>query len=94
MTIESEVNYPRLDYEWRQRHERFVRRVLTRNPRLICQECGGAGRFHDMGHYGPPEICGWCEGTGYVDAWRRGYWLRIKRNERRDVTTDALDKLT
>ena len=77
---EREVDYPRLDRERLQHHERFVRRVLNLKPRLVCQECGGAGAFHGFGE--PREECGWCEGTGYVDAWRRGYWMRIRRADR------------
>ena len=87
MQVEREYDYPRLHYEWRQRHERFARRVLNRKPRLLCQDCGGAGGevqpISDDGS-GPFETCGFCEGTGYVDAWRRGVWLRMKRQEASD----------
>ncbi len=31
----------------------------------------------------------WCEGTGYVDAWRRGFWLRMKRTERLEAQREA-----
>ena len=79
------VDYARLDYVYRRHHERFKRRVRSRVPLLTCQACGGDGGEVNVileDGSGPWDECGWCEGTGYVDAWRRGDWLRCRREER------------
>lgn len=70
--------YARLYHKARRHHARWKRRVESRKPPLVCQECGGAGGeteyVTDDG--GPWMECGWCEGTGLVDNHRRGEWLR------------------
>ena len=80
------IDYAKLDWKRRHHHERFVHRVLTQKPRLICQECCGAGGeiepVTDDGQ-GPFEECGWCEGTGFVTPWLRGLWLAEKRRAMR-----------
>ena len=62
-------------------HFRFKRRAEKEG--LLCQECGGMGGatepILDDGS-GPWEQCGWCEGTGFVTRWRRGEWLRYKKD--------------
>ena len=79
---EVTTNYVKLDYYNQQHHKRWKRRVTTRIPKLICQDCRGFGGETyvslDDGT-GPWEGCGWCEETGYVDAWARGLWLRLAR---------------
>lgn len=76
------IDYAKLDFRYRRHHERWKRRVESRHPKLMCQACGGMGGnvepVLDFGQ-GPWEECGWCEGTGYVDAHRRAFWLREKR---------------
>lgn len=56
-------------------------------PKLLsCQECCGSGGFKEVildDGSGPWFECGWCEGTGLLDNWRRGFWLKCKKNERR-----------
>ena len=60
---------------------------------LICQECGGQGKYIndsiDMGgdDVGPIvfhiyEPCGWCDGTGLLNPQRRGEWLRYKKENK------------
>lgn len=74
-------DYPRMSYEWQRHHARYKRRVAVDG--LDCQECGGAGGERyvllDDGT-GPWEPCGWCEGTGKVTRWMRGFWLRYMRS--------------
>ena len=73
------VDYPRLDYERRQHHIRYQKYVEVNG--LACQECGMAGRVCEemIGDWPRYEICGWCESTGLVTRWRRGLWLRSRR---------------
>lgn len=77
------VDYARIDWIWRSHHARYVRRVNAMPRKLVCQDCGGAGgEVINIGlpdGTGPVESCGWCEGTGYVTPWLRGFWLRCKR---------------
>ena len=77
-------NYRRMDYAYRQHHERFRRYVEAHG--LVCQDCGGAGGEVDVlfDGMGPWDPCGWCEGTGKVTRWLRGRYLRMKRDEKRD----------
>lgn len=83
--IETLPDYARLDYEWRAHHARYKRYVESLQPKLWCQECGGAGGFVepvlDDGS-GPTETCGWCEGTGLVTPHIRGVWLGYKRDSK------------
>lgn len=76
------IDYAKLDWVGRQHHLRYVRRVMSQVPKLICQECRGAGGWTepvlDYGQ-GPFEGCGWCGGTGYITPWLRGQWLKFKR---------------
>lgn len=75
-------DYARSDYRWRSHHIRFKCHVEAMPRKLVCQECRGAGGetvpVLDYGE-GPWEACGWCEGTGYVTPWLRGFWLRLRR---------------
>ena len=74
--------YAQYDDRWRRHTARFARYVEAQIPRLMCQECGGAGGWTepvmDDGS-GPWSQCGWCEGTGYVTRWLRGAWLREQK---------------
>jgi len=76
----ASVDYARRQYYWRAHHERYAR--LVEAIGLICQECGGMGGevvpVLDYGQ-GPWEPCGFCEGTGKITSWWRGWWLRWKR---------------
>jgi hypothetical protein len=78
----SPIDYRRLDYARYAHHVRYVRYIMAMIPKLICQECCGAGGWTepvlDDGS-GPFEQCGWCEGTGYVTRWLRGLWLRYQK---------------
>jgi len=77
---QAAVDYPRLDYYRRRHRERFA--ALVEKEGLLCQECGGAGEYHEIISSelgGPWYDCGWCEGTGKVTRWLRGQWLRWKR---------------
>lgn len=78
-------DYAKAGYYWRAHHERYRRHVESRQPQLVCQECGGAGGevvpiLDDSN--GPFEPCGFCEGTGLLTSSARGWWLRWKRSER------------
>jgi hypothetical protein len=88
------VDYPRRNYEWQRHHERYVRHVETMPRKLPCQECGGMGeevadRFDFGGDDVGPimfnlyEPCGFCEGTGLLTPWMRGWWLSMKKAEKR-----------
>lgn len=82
IAADGTCDYPRFLSYVRRHHERWTRRVTTRNPRLPCQACGGYGGQRDVmldDGSGPWEECGWCEGTGYVDGHRRAAWLRYRR---------------
>ncbi len=90
MRHEKPVNYAKLDQRYRAHHERWKKRV--QDSKLTCQECGGGGQYIndsiDMGgdDIGPivfhiMDTCGWCEGTGRLDNWRRGFWLRCKKRK-------------
>lgn len=82
------VDYAKLHWRQHQHHLRFARRVKA--SKLICQECGGGGGETDVildDGTGPWEECGWCEGTGFVTPWLRGWWLRLKREERHGLQT-------
>ena len=78
----TSFDYARRDWWCKQHRARYRKRVEGRVPPLVCQECGGSGGevvpvFMDQG---PFEECGWCGGTGLMDSWRRGEWLRWKRS--------------
>ena len=72
------TDYGRLIWGYSSHFVRWKRRVKQFD--LPCQECGGSGGevepVLDYGE-GPWIVCGWCEGTGGLDPWRRGLWLRI-----------------
>lgn len=53
---------------------------------LLCQECCGTGENSErvIATLEPMRYeCGWCKGSGKVDASTRGVWLASKRAERR-----------
>lgn len=81
------VNYDKLSYMWHASYLRWAKRV--EKSKLICQDCGGMGGWTepvlDFGE-GPWMTCGWCQGTGKLDAWHRGAWLRCKKEEKRMKT--------
>jgi len=84
-TVESGLYpsyYAWLSWRARQHHSRYRRRVETTADSLPCQDCGGLGGetvpVLDDGS-GPFEECPWCEGTGCVTRWMRGYWLAWRR---------------
>lgn len=77
-------SYARLDYKHREHHVRYKRFVESRPP-LSCQECRGAGGWTEPildDGTGPFEECGWCEGTGLISPYKRGMWLKFRREER------------
>ena len=80
--IDEIPDYARMDYERKQHHERYLKYVI--NNEMLCQECGGAGRYfvEEVDGFSRCEWCGWCEGTGKVTRWIRGAWLRCKREEK------------
>lgn len=79
------TDYAKLDFHTARHRERYRRRVLSRPDSLVCQECHGrGGRLGGPDYVGPWETCGWCEGTGLVTPWMRGYWLRCKKLETRE----------
>lgn len=85
MRQDKPVNYAKLDYRYRQSHLRYVRRVQAMPRPLVCQECGGMGghtEVIDRELGGPWFDCAWCQGTGFVDGWRRAMWLALKRKEK------------
>lgn len=79
----------RSDYvrEWHyqaRHHDRFKARVEREG--LTCQDCRGAGGYEETISWelgGPWMTCGWCEGTGKVTRWLRGFWLKCKRDDKR-----------
>ena len=77
--IENGFDYPRNSHYLHRHHERYKRYVEAHG--LMCQECGGAGEYADDWIDGHPLMndCGWCEGTGKVTRWVRGFWLRDQR---------------
>jgi hypothetical protein len=82
MTDAEVVDYPRMAYEARAHHERYLRRVEADG--LLCQECGGTGRIgYDSVYNGPAEPCGFCESTGKVTRYMRGVWLAWRRQFKR-----------
>lgn len=77
-------DYGRWAYENREHHRRYSAYVEAHG--LTCQECGGSGGspgYSSIYALEPPEPCGYCEATGKVTRWMRGYWLRWKRAERK-----------
>ena len=81
----NDIDYGRLDYNYCSYLTRWDRRVKQFG--LICQECGGLGGetepVVDFGQ-GPWVVCGWCDGTGKLDPWRRGLWLRLHKSSHGD----------
>ena len=85
--ILKEINYSKLTWKWRHHRQRYKK--FIENHGLVCQECGGGGEllydridWHDL-----YEVCSWCEGTGKVTRWRRGIWLRLKKEDKKDAKT-------
>ena len=85
--------YARYDFYQKHRLQRWKNRVLNRVPKLLCQDCGGVGLYHEaiegLWEPGPSYTCGWCRGIGYVDAWTRGVWLRIRKAEAAEAAREA-----
>lgn len=81
--INNNSAYRKANEQWRDHHQRFVRRA--RATSLLCQECGGRGDWHEdtIAGYALRVACEWCEGTGRMLPWHRGLWLRLKREEKR-----------
>ena len=83
--VGTKAFYARLDYYSQRRRTRRERYVMNRRPLLACQDCRGMGGetvpILDDGT-GPFEMCGWCEGIGYVSAWERGEWLRTQKGSK------------
>ena len=83
------TDYRKNDYYFRSHHQRFAKFVQQKG--LSCQECRGEGGWKeiiDPEIGGPWFDCGWCEGTGFMTPFNRGYWLRYKKQEkdkRRDI---------
>ena len=74
------------DAEYRRRHHgRYKTYVETKGNGFVCQECRGRGGevepVTDEGQ-GPWYDCGFCEGTGLVTRWMRGWWLTWKAQEK------------
>ncbi len=82
--------YKMLDYQRAAHRERLKRYLNSMPKKLLCQECGGSGRYvEDYIEYRDREIygmCGWCEGLGFVPPHIRGVWLQYKRKERKEPT--------
>ena len=74
-------NYARMDYVFRQHHDRYRRYVDVHG--LTCQACCGRGCHGYDSDYGQAEPCGWCETTGKVTRWLRGLYLRTMRAAKR-----------
>jgi hypothetical protein len=83
------ADYVKLAEKYRRHHERYKAFINSMPRKLVCQECAGAGSFHevviDETGEGPDYECGFCEGTGYVTPWMRGQWLQWKLNEARGI---------
>ena len=79
-------NWATSAWYYQQHHPRYVLRVTWTTDSYPCQDCHGAGGESDVvlpeEGTGPWEECGWCEGTGRITRWRRGLWLRTKREEK------------
>lgn len=78
--------YAHLDWRWQHHHERFLKYLASLARPLICQECGGSGDLlidevcaGDC-CYPIYADCGFCEGTGKIDARQRGRWLRYRKD--------------
>ncbi len=77
------INYYKLDYDRFRHFERWKKRINSMPKKLVCQECAGAGGEVEVvldDGTGPFYSCGWCEGIGYVDNYRRGEWLRYRKS--------------
>ena len=79
------TDYVRDAAYYHRHHARYVQFIAAMPRKLICQECGGAGSFHEVvipeTGEGPDYNCGFCEGVGYVTPHMRGLWLNWKRRE-------------
>lgn len=82
-----EINYTKRTYQREQTRKRFKKRVLETDDSLLCQECGGEGGWKEVILFdecsGPWFECGYCLGTGRTTKWLRGFWLRIKKKEKK-----------
>jgi hypothetical protein len=76
--------FRRAEYH-RRHHVRYKAFVAINGNGFTCQECKGRGGWVepvlDFGQ-GPWYDCGFCEGTGLVTRWTRGWWLRWKAMEK------------
>ena len=74
----------KVDYRAHDHAVRYRRHVLSRKPRLMCQECRGRGEIREdvIAEHTLWTTCGFCLGTGYVTAWHRHLWLRYAKEEK------------
>ncbi len=90
----QQFDYAKFRYAHQRHHTRWAKRVETRNPQLLCQECGGSGGEIDVildDGSGPFEECGWCEGTGLMDGFSRYQWLEWQKQKKAlDIPTTPL----
>ena len=84
---DGKLNYAHIYWHNQQHHKRYLRFVESMPRKLVCQECRGWGGETEVvldDGSGPWLECGFCEGTGLVTPWMRGFWLRWKAEEKRE----------
>jgi hypothetical protein len=84
--MSAHLDFAREAFQYRAHHVRYVRFIAAMPRKLVCQDCGGDGGFVDPVTYdgqGPFEMCGYCEGTGYMTPHLRWLWLAHRRAEMR-----------
>ena len=80
------TDYAKLDYQYRQHHQRFKRFVESLQRSLTCPFCRGAGGHReiiDPEIGGPWFECSLCEGLGITSPQRWGFAMRTLRDEKR-----------
>lgn len=84
----TEFNYAKLDYAWMRHHARLRDRLIVRKIRpLPCQECGGCGGGEELARSGDFSLsapCGFCEGLGVTTPHGRAFWLRWKKELKKE----------
>jgi DnaJ-class molecular chaperone len=82
------VNSPKANYKRQEHHRRYKQFTENLTNKLLCQDCGGSGEWMEVEipeeGSGLTWTCGWCEGTGLMSPYIRGFWLSCKKREKRE----------